>query len=750
MTTNPTNPTPSEETHSSKYARCTSCQTQQNCPNKPTHPNTICPNYTTQITYKLSPTLPLRIQFTCTPTNASTEYLPFDTLEAKEQTQYSAAEQLQCRVGNIWTQTIHAETQQTELQKRYGEHATPKFEADLIELSQNPDIEQYLMDEIHKTVSWHDDHIIKIVFYTALSAYLSPLNLALKCESGSGKTYSTVQTAQFFPPEDVQMIASQSPKVISHENGILTDNQGNPIPNEPPQKPNKNQYPNDDETYHTTLNKYYQETNEYNERLKNSHCRVYLKNKIYIFLESINAETFKMIKSTLSHDYEETKHKYVDDKGKVHTTQLIHYPACIFNSLDNDTTKEFATRTLTISPTITTPKIEHAKEISNQKAAYPHKYPKTSPNKRLIQQYIRQIKKAIQHYQLNPLIPFPTIHQKFRSSEVRDMRDFNHFLELVPAVTLFRLFQRPILTLEDENYLICTVQDVLDARDLFDSVSLTTKTGTEQRIINFYYRYVRKQTNGITLNDLTDNYNHSNKKVNSRTIRRWVERLVEIEWVDAKEGKQTDSRAITYYPLQGIYDDTNQKKLNDSSDMVGSSSDRMELSLDLERFCQMDFDLWQKNILMTSPPQRCIQINLDGSCVELSEEQLQNIVRCVSHPCHQTEIRTDLAPKSESEAGSVDISEMSLDSDVMSLDSKPPEPLHSTLPDFDQIVTCTVLPDMKGNMRKFNAVCPRCQKLSDLIYHLQFFDQSEADVCFACGSQTLEYLQKQEEQNHTY
>jgi len=79
-----------------------------------------------------------------------------------------------------------------------------------------------------------------------------------------------------------------------------------------------------------------------------------------------------------------------------------------------------------------------------------------------------------------------------------------------------------------------------------------------------------------------------------------------------------------------------------------------------------------------------------------------------------------------------------------------PAPAISALPAFEQTVACTTLPDMKGNMRKFNAVCPRCQKLSDLVYHLQFFDRSEADVCFACGSQTLEYLQKQEEQNHAY
>ena len=90
----------------------------------------------------------------------------------------------------------------------------------LEELSINPDIENYLLNEIHRTVTYHDDHVVNVAFHSALSAYSKPLNLALKAESGSGKTYSTTQTVLFMPQEDVLYIASQSPKVISHEKGI--------------------------------------------------------------------------------------------------------------------------------------------------------------------------------------------------------------------------------------------------------------------------------------------------------------------------------------------------------------------------------------------------------------------------------------------------------------------------------------------------------------------------------------------------
>jgi len=115
-----------------------------------------------------------------------------------------------------------------QFQEKYGK-PLQQLETDLHTLSVNPNIENFILDKIHKNVSNHDDHIIKIVLYTAISAYLSPLNLALKCESGSGKTYSTIQTLKFLPPEDIQYVGSQSPKVISHENGLLLDKNGEPI-----------------------------------------------------------------------------------------------------------------------------------------------------------------------------------------------------------------------------------------------------------------------------------------------------------------------------------------------------------------------------------------------------------------------------------------------------------------------------------------------------------------------------------------
>src|SRR5450759_3960010 len=102
--------------------------------------------------------------------------------------------------------------------------ANAQFDRDpkegIAELSRNPDIESFILKEINLSVSQYDNHIVKSVLHTGVSAYATPLNVSLRDVSGAGKTYDTTETIKFLPPEDVLFIGSQSPKVISHENGV--------------------------------------------------------------------------------------------------------------------------------------------------------------------------------------------------------------------------------------------------------------------------------------------------------------------------------------------------------------------------------------------------------------------------------------------------------------------------------------------------------------------------------------------------
>ena len=434
-------------------------------------------------------------------------------------------------------------------------------------LSVNPESEQLFLKMAHTTISRFDDHIIRAVFHTALSAYYKPLNLGLKAQSGSGKTYSTVETIKFLPDEDVQFIGSQSPKVISHKNGIRKSKDGRILePESEPKKPKRSDYQNpiygegdaDRKQYAEDLKLYEKEKAKWDLDCKDSYYEVDLRNKTLLFLESINPETFRMIKSTMSHDHDYIDHEWVDDKGKVHVTRLIGAPAIIFCTVDNgEYIDEQATRTLTATPSTRAEKIEDSMRISNRKSAYPWLYNQEQFNRLVIKEFVRSIKRYMALGKIQIAVPFDEdIIEGFSKDAVRDMRDFNKFLELLPSYAIFKLFQRPIVMIQGKRYLIPTIQDAIDAKEAFDSIIETTKTSTDYRIIEFYHSTV-VGTSGFTAEELTDIYNKGKKRqITVKTIRKWLRRLEELDYLDVREAKHEnakgyiDKRFNAYYPLK--------------------------------------------------------------------------------------------------------------------------------------------------------------------------------------------------------
>jgi len=357
-----------------------------------------------------------------------------------------------------------------------------------------------------------------------------------------------------------------------------------------------------------------------------------------------------MLKPTLSHDDEHIDHKYVDDKGKVHITRLYGFPTAIFNSLDNEYMSEFATRTLTITPTTTPSKIASAIQISNEKSSFPWQYQKISHNKQLIHELIRKIRNVITKEKIQVVNPFPNLRRFFSQSNVRDMRDFNHYLELLPSYTILKLYQRPLIAVEDKNYLVATIQDVIDAKTLFDSIAETTKTGTEQRIINFYNQHVKPKVNGTTINILTDEYNKTHKdRKSSKTISNWMNRLVEIEFVDARKGLTSDGHTITYFPLKGVDVDKNQSDLAEAGIFQQNRTE-------IEAFLQKDFEEWLKRAEEETPLTPQI-IEFNGATRTLSREEFIKIVTStLKDPISSPQTNNKPSPNEENNAKTVPFS----------------------------------------------------------------------------------------------
>ena len=301
-------------------------------------------------------------------------------------------------------------------------------------------------------------------------------------------------------------------------------------------------------------------------------------------------------------------------------------------------------------------------KISNKKACYPWIYEKEAFNNRLIQEYVRKIKFYITKGKISTANPFDGIHEAFSSDATRDMRDFNKFLELMPSYALFKLFQHPIITIGEHRYLIPTIQDALDAKEAFDSILETTRSGTDARVLEFYHTILSKKVNGCDAETLTDEYNKGRKHPISVTrIRALLQRLQEIGWADIREGTHEnvkgyiDRRYNSYLPLK-------QKEtlitLNSGSSVL------------LKEILENSFKTWLENTLAENTTPSIIILNIDGTARQITVEEMISIINkkreCSIDECI---LKEDSKPKEEKKVESTLIPETSVPTHISTLNA---------------------------------------------------------------------------------
>ena len=138
------------------------------------------------------------------------------------------------------------------------------------------------------------------------------------------------------------------------------------------------------------------------------------------------------------------------------------------------------------------------------------------------------------------------------------------------------------------KYVLATAQDVVNGYSIFKELFESTRTGTEQRVLNFYYAFMMEKTQ-CHVADLTTEYNKSKtgKSISDFTIRYWLERLNEIGYVD-KQDDPEDKRKNVYIPLVKQKQELREKALNS------------ENHVDLTTILKNSFETWKTNIAKTT------------------------------------------------------------------------------------------------------------------------------------------------------
>ena len=444
----------------------------------------------------------------------------------------------------------------------------------------------YVLADLESRVK--KDRAVKLsVLFTGLSSFLhDPINLFLKGESGIGKTYNVTETLKYFPEDCVWFLGGMSRKSLVHSYGVLLNRNGEEIDlDSRPTKPSKKNF-DSEEDFKKAVQNYQEQLKDRREEMRDSYTLVDLSRKVLVFLESPDFETFQMLRPILSHDKEEIQYQFVDKtgKGQLQTRRVVlkGWPATIFLSTDTRYMEELATRSFTATPENSEVKILEANVLTNMKASLPWQYEEEAQAFRVISGLIHRLQEQASESKVDVIIPFLNLYELFPKEISRDMRDFQHFTQLLKTVTLLHYFQRPYMKVGGSKFLIASLDDVRRALGVYTEIFETTRTGTEKQILNFYHEIVKTKDSWY-LKQLTCEYNKTaKKKLSEDSIRVMLLRLDRIGYVNSQRDDE-DKRKNLYVPLM-------------KGEEKGENPRETALRVDFDAKMKKGFESWKENV----------------------------------------------------------------------------------------------------------------------------------------------------------
>jgi hypothetical protein len=454
-----------------------------------------------------------------------------------------------------------------------------------VNIARKENLTDYVLADLDTRIK--KDRAVKLsIFFTGLSSFMNdPINLFLKGESGSGKTFNTTETLKYFPEDSILFLGGMSPKALIHSRGVLLNKNGEEIDLDfHPAKPSKNEYETE-EDYKKAVQNYQEQLKDRREEMRESYTLIDLSHKILVFLENPDFDTLLMLRPLLSHDKERIEYQFVEKTGKglLQTRKVIlkGWPATVFCTTDNKYVEELATRSFTATPESSELKILAANVLTNMKVSFPWQYMEETQAFRTITKLIQRLQEQALECSIDVLVPF-LLYELFPKEITRDMRDFQHFTQFLKTITLLHYFQRPYMKLNGSKMLVATLEDVTRTLSIYREIFETTRTGTEKQTLDFYHQIVKTRDSWY-LKNLTEEYNQKFKrKLSEDSIRVKLERLDKIGYVNSQQD-DVDKRRKLYVPLK-------------KGEEKGENGLKTDSQQDLEAKLKKSFETWKNNI----------------------------------------------------------------------------------------------------------------------------------------------------------
>lgn len=383
--------------------------------------------------------------------------------------------------------------------------------------------------EIEKEASW--DHVVEILSATVkrdnptkLITFCGMLlaqtdddqfNIGLQAESSAGKSYIPLEIANYFPLDDVVVIASASPTAFFHDRGEWDDEK------------------------HALL--------------------IDLEGKILVFLDQPHFQLLERLRPLLSHDRRELEYKITDksEKRGLRTKNVIlrGFPSVIFCTVKLDPDEQEKTRLFLLSPEIDEAKLRESIELLALKRCNLELFTKaleTNIRRKLLKERIQAIRNTnIRRIIIpNSDIVIERFKAKHKQLKPRDQRDFPRIISLIKGHALLNCFKRNKL---DNETIESNETDIEAGFTLYEEIAIPNELGLPPYAYDIYQKIFEplfRQTNdGIDKKAIEEKYFEAyHKPLGYKFFREYLIPSLRSASLITEEPDPNDRRKTLYYP----------------------------------------------------------------------------------------------------------------------------------------------------------------------------------------------------------
>jgi hypothetical protein len=391
-----------------------------------------------------------------------------------------------------------------------------------------------------------------------LSAFTddSQLNISFNAPSSSGKTYTVTEIAKLFPEEDKIELSGASPTSFLYGAGEYDEERDAKI--------------------------------------------VHLERKIFILSEQHDTGLQARLRPVLSHDQRELSHR-MTNKGKngANRAELIivrGFPATIFCSAGQRMDEQESTRAILLSPEVTEAKLYegvHLQAMRGANTAHFMSNIDTNKDRLLLKRRILAIRdEMVDDIIINDSDAIEMRFTKMLNGKIkpRNMRDMDHLMKLIKAITLLNVWHR-----RQGESIIANQSDIDQAFDLYSYFMESLQLGISPALLSFYKDYILmlyfEERNkipqeefemlygveplGISRSDLSKYYLKSTgKTLNEDQLRKeYLPQLENCGLIQQARPSTGDRRVMHIYPQMFFDDEEN----NIGEPGVTSESEKKEI-----------------------------------------------------------------------------------------------------------------------------------------------------------------------------